>query len=783
MRVFSVRKLLVFCAVFLIVAAALPGASAGMMEDLTHQQEGRSMRFSTGLYDPESNADNRAIQGGETLTFCELEGPGVVQRIWITIMGDDRRYPRTLVMRWYWDDSPVPSVEVPVGDFFAAGNGMKTNVHTYPIEVTSFGRSLNSFWQMPFHKKARLEFAHQGYGRLGIYCQVSWVKKKKLPKDTLYFHARYSQESVPPKRFTTYNVADIKGEGQFVGVVLSSQNIFESWFGEADDRYYIDGEKEPSLVGTGTEDWFTDGWNLRTFTNLNAGVSIKERNGEDARMTMYRWHIHEPILFKKSLKVECERRSYIALKDPETGKFKSWDFKYRPDFWSSVAFWYQKGVAEPWCELAPVEERINPEIFIETTNLANLPDKGGLTASEGCSPRMRGNRTCNRKKMMWMENHKLGSWLKVPIKVEDKGRYSISVYQSLKIDRGIWKVSLQGPNAYDVVLDASMDFYDPWLALKENYPENEQYGTWLENKVGIHNLEAGDYTMSFECVGTHPLSFDSRTGAHGYNLALDGISLRKMPIDDLEAWMMDYLQEEEQLFAERIKTTESDVRQLASALEKYNSDKGRYPTSLNVLVKKKYISELKRDPWNQLYQYQTPGRYNPQSFDVFSWHGHSRNPRVWIGNWNMSYKIEGAQEGEDMKPLGGSAGTMSSKQEVKVRSIPPASGGAQRFIRLRGTGSYTDFELPSGVAAGKYKVTLCLVTSWDYGKLQFSLNGKQIGESVDTYSSRIERVVVDMGVHELGSGRPVLRVKAVGKNVASTGRNAGVDAVLLTPVK
>ena len=124
----------------------------GQLGDITRKKPGRRMRNSSGLFDPESNADSFRIQPGETVVLADLEGAGEIQHIWFTIGAHERRYPRTLVFRIYWDNAKIPSVESPLGDFFAAGNGMRTNVSTLPIEVTSYGRALNSYWKMPFYK-------------------------------------------------------------------------------------------------------------------------------------------------------------------------------------------------------------------------------------------------------------------------------------------------------------------------------------------------------------------------------------------------------------------------------------------------------------------------------------------------------------------------------------------------------------------------------------------------------------------------------------------------------
>jgi len=148
------------------------------------------MRNSSGLFDPESNADAFRIEPGETLILAELDGPGEIQHIWMTIGARDRRYPRSLVFRIYWDDARIPSVETPLGDFFAAGHGMRTNVYTLPIEVTSHGRAMNSYWKMPFKKQAKITMTNESDKRVtSCYFYIDWVKLDRLPPDSLYFHA------------------------------------------------------------------------------------------------------------------------------------------------------------------------------------------------------------------------------------------------------------------------------------------------------------------------------------------------------------------------------------------------------------------------------------------------------------------------------------------------------------------------------------------------------------------------------------------------------------------
>jgi hypothetical protein len=248
-----------------------------------------------------------------------------------------------------------------------------------------------------------------------------------------------------------------------------------------------------------------------------------------------------------------------------------------------------------------------------------------------------------------MFNDKEGSWLEIPFTLEEKGRYSLSVFQVLFKEYGIWKVSLRG-KGLNKLLNPRMDFWDPYLVWKENYPRNEVFGTTIENKISILNLNPGQYVLRFECIGTNPQSFDEKTGKNGYSIGLDSISIRKLLWRDMNDWYDDYLIKEKKLFKEKILAAKKTVTELVEAIERFKADYGRYPESLDMLVERPaemnrgwalkpgkwpYIKgkQLPLDPWGQPFRYLAPGHYNPDSFDVWSVHGNSRNPKAWIGNW------------------------------------------------------------------------------------------------------------------------------------------------------
>jgi hypothetical protein len=205
------------------------------------------------------NGDCQWIRAGGSLTLAELSGPGRIVHFSCTIADKEPNYSRLLTLRIYWDGETNASVECPIGDFFGIGMGVDKSFTSLPMRVSSEGRGRNCYWPMPFRKSARIVVANEGEKPCdSFYYYIDWQKLPSLPEDRAYFHAMYRQE-FPCAMGQNYLIADIKGRGQYVGTVLSVYLASPGWFGEGDDFLFIDGETEPSLRGTGTEDYFCDG--------------------------------------------------------------------------------------------------------------------------------------------------------------------------------------------------------------------------------------------------------------------------------------------------------------------------------------------------------------------------------------------------------------------------------------------------------------------------------------------------------------------------------------------
>src|SRR6185369_3007759 len=179
-------------------------------------------RSSSNNPDWNSNDDSKRPIPGETTVLADLQGPGAITHIWVTIADNEYGWPKLLRLRVYYDGSPVPSVDAPIGDFFAVGHGFEAKVKSLMIVDSSDGRARNSYWPMPFRKSCRVTVTNEGHRRVAnLYFHVDWEKLPSLPEHTPYFHARYRQMLPAPADGKNYEFLSTTGKGHYVGTVLS----------------------------------------------------------------------------------------------------------------------------------------------------------------------------------------------------------------------------------------------------------------------------------------------------------------------------------------------------------------------------------------------------------------------------------------------------------------------------------------------------------------------------------------------------------------------------------
>ena len=282
------------------------------------------------------------IKPGETVDLANIEGPGIVNHIWIT---DTCKENRRLILRVYYDDSDVAAIETPLCDFFASANYQKfAQISSLKVCVNP-NHGFNCYWDMPFRQKIRFELESQAAQDVLVFYQIDYTLRP-LSDDVLYLHASFRREN-PLAYKEPYTILDtIEGEGKYVGTYLFWGVNSGGWWGEGEVKFYIDDDKEfPTICGTGTEDYFggahnfdVDG-NYLDYTNPYTGLSVIKSDNlykPNLRFSMYRWHVTDPVYFHKNLKVTVQ-----ALGWRSEGRYYP-----RMDDISSVAFWYQKGTCK-----------------------------------------------------------------------------------------------------------------------------------------------------------------------------------------------------------------------------------------------------------------------------------------------------------------------------------------------------------------------------------------------------------------------------------------------------
>ncbi|MDX8500919.1 DUF2961 domain-containing protein [Mesorhizobium sp. VK4C] len=374
-------------------------AGLSPLRGLAKLRDARTRRFSS--YDRTGGNDDRLhIEPGETVTIAEYEGAGIVTHIWATLACDSESFLRKAVLRAYWDGEEQPSIETPIGDFFGIGHARTKNFASLPVQASpEDGKGFNCYFPMPFATGMKMTVSNEAEHELVLYYYVDLELHDRLEDDLGRFHAQYRQErpegmaetGLSNEQFLfggentdgkdNYTILEAEGRGHYVGVLFSVCSHRRSaqwdWYGEGDDMIFIDGEPglsvpvrkpdpriaqqvalieprgesapgandawPPTLHGTGTEDYFNTAWcPTQDYSAPYHGVIAAGGPNWSEPVTLYRWHIEDPVIFRQRIRVSIEHGHANR----------------RADDISSVAFWYQAEPHKPFAPLPAVAERI-----------------------------------------------------------------------------------------------------------------------------------------------------------------------------------------------------------------------------------------------------------------------------------------------------------------------------------------------------------------------------------------------------------------------------------------
>ncbi len=458
-----------------------------------------------GDLDEASNWDNFRVAPGQTHVLMDESGPGVITHIWVTFLGPEPQgwakqgsaNHQEMVLRMYWDGNPRPAVEAPVGDFFANCFGQRREVISVPVIVED-ADSYNCFWRMPFRKSARIEIENQSDKPISLlYYNIDWIKKDKLPKDTPYFYAQYRQE-YPVQTGKDYVVLETKGKGHYVGTVLAVRTRSPAWFGEGDEKIYIDGEAKPSIWGTGTEDYFLSAWGLKQTSTPYFGVPYFDQWGiVGGHTSAYRWHIQDPLVFNKGIKVTLEHFGWISPDENPNHKSTSWN--EREDDYASVAFWYQTGTPTFTARAPHARERRLPSLERLTVYARNFTNDQHHGAGVVRPQQLE---LYDGPQLLYTPKQAEGAWLEIPIVVAKQEPLRLLLNMTKADDYGRYQAYLDG-----VKLGGVMDLFSAKIVSEE-----------------FHLLdfwpEPGTHKLRLECVGKN-------TQSQGYYCGIESVRLRE----------------------------------------------------------------------------------------------------------------------------------------------------------------------------------------------------------------------------------------------------------------
>ena len=228
---------------------------------------------------------------------------------------------------------------------------------------------MNSYFQMPFRKKARITLENQHDNPIpAFFYQIDYNLYEELSADVAYFHAQWRRQRLTELQKDYVIIDGIKGKGHYVGTYIALTTLERYWWGEGEMKFYLDGDEEyPTICGTGMEDYFGGSWSCtrqvdgksveETYNSLFLGYPYYSAHDElvhnpyhnddcPPMRGFYRWHILDPICFNEDIKVTVQQIG-VCYK----GLFE------RQDDVASVAYWYQSEPHQKFSELMKKKER------------------------------------------------------------------------------------------------------------------------------------------------------------------------------------------------------------------------------------------------------------------------------------------------------------------------------------------------------------------------------------------------------------------------------------------
>ncbi len=703
-----------------------------------------------GVLGEDLKLSTRDLPPGQPVVLTELDGPATIVGFKAKLTSDERYALRRVLLRAFWDGEDKPSVECPIGDFF--GTGLFANPYqSLPLGMGPEGGYC--LWRMPFARKARIEAVNEGKAAAKLQWAIA-SQPGELKPNTAYFHAKFRRED-PCKTFD-YPILECEGKGRYVGCMLNVDNPDTGWWGEGDEKVYVDGEKFPSTFGTGSEDYFGDAWGFRHFIRPFHGCTLGQGPGFSNKWSVYRWHISDEIPFEKSFRITIE--NYGKDKD-----------------YSSVAYWYQLEPHKDFFTSVPVEKRIpRPKAIPGVIEAEGLNIKGATVVDDvGHLDEF------SRGKAVSLKG-KAGQSFAIPLPVPFDDVFSIIVYGAKGEAHAPFELSVG-----ERIVRRSENAFAQSAAFRIGKARLAQGTTTLNLKLvaeGAVILDAFELEQSRKEQGAIeaerlPVLATSGPKAAPEDLALPWSADSQLLFPAAEAGQSVTL-------ALPIKAAGRYT--LAARLTR-GPDYGQ----VQALCGDKplgdpidcFAAKLELGPIIALGVAELSPQANAVTFKAAGKSEKSRGFRIGIDFLRLGrIVVENAIEAERL-PILAAEGGRADVQHLGGYGANNWSNDAQLFFTPKDKGAFVTLEL-AVPRHGRYDLAIYYTKAIDYGIVQLHLDGKPLGKPFDGFNRGVvPSGKVSYGTVELKAGKHALKFEVIGKSDAATGFYAGIDCLTLTPAQ
>jgi hypothetical protein len=337
-------------------------------------------------------APNRMVMPGERVVLADLEGPGRLTHLWMTVAqlpALTERAPdflRAQLLEVFYDDLDQPSVSVPALDFFGVVHGVPAS-YASTMTACNDGLGLESRIPMPFRDRVRVEYMNASDRVALLYYQVDLLLGPQ-PDDAGVLHATFNRQNPTVMAEDLVIVDGLRGPGRYLGMTGGVRPFDDKWWGEGEVKMYFDGEAEPTICGTGTEDYLGSAWGLAEFASPESGAPLvagplRDQSGGWSLVSFYRWHLSDPVVFRDSIKVTLQQIGSAFFEPGDhtararfadglvtagdgwlQGGFGSFTLYERSDDWCATGFAY--------CREPQAVPRV--DAAVATADLGGIPD-------------------------------------------------------------------------------------------------------------------------------------------------------------------------------------------------------------------------------------------------------------------------------------------------------------------------------------------------------------------------------------------------------------------------